>query len=82
MSTIRFYKLTAGERAKIEAFTATQKDVLLIICDHGEGRVGINADAVESVTFKKYFTELGDFLEPSRIVIIDLDDLDLENRLF
>jgi hypothetical protein len=69
---MRFYKLSAEERAKIEAFNATQKNTLLIICDHGEGNVGIDADAVESPAFKDYFAELGNLLEPSRLVNIDL----------
>ena len=73
--SMRFYKLTVGERATIEAYNATQEGTLLIICDHGEGRIGIEADALESLPFQGYFAELGDFLEPTRIVTIDEDDL-------
>jgi len=73
---MRFYKLTVEERAKIEAFNETQKNTLLIICDHGEGRVGIEADDVESLTFQKHFAELGNLLEPSRIIEIDISILE------
>jgi len=78
MSTIRFYKLTAEERAKIEAFNETQEGTLLIVCDHDEGRIGIDADDVETLAFKDYFAELGNSLEPSRIIIIDEGTLKLE----
>ena len=72
---MRFYKLTVDERAKIEAFNETQKNTLLIVCDHGEGRIGIEADDVESLPFKDFFAELGNFLEPSRIITIDEAEL-------
>ncbi|MHA2047766.1 MAG: hypothetical protein ACW99G_23535 [Candidatus Thorarchaeota archaeon] len=73
---MRFYKLSAAERAKIEAFNANQKDNLLIICDHGEGRIGIEADDIESLKYDSYFKELGEFLEPTRIVTIDKGTLE------
>lgn len=73
---MRFYKLTADERAKIEAFNATQKNILLIVCDHGEERIGIEADAVESLPFQKFFIELGNLLEPTRIITIDEKELE------
>jgi hypothetical protein len=73
---MRFYKLTPEERAKIEAFNATQKNTLLIICDHGEGRIGIEADDIESPTFKDFFAELGNLLESARIINIDKTTLE------
>ena len=73
---MRFYKLTVEECAKIEAFNETQKDTLLIICDHGEGRIGIEADAVESLPFQKFFTELGNQLKQEQIVEITKEELD------
>jgi hypothetical protein len=72
---MRFYKLTVEERAKIEAFNETQKNTLLIVCDHGDGLIGIEADSVESLPFKDFFAELGNFLEPTRIVNIDKEEL-------
>ncbi|MHA2086366.1 MAG: hypothetical protein ACXABD_21690 [Candidatus Thorarchaeota archaeon] len=74
---MRFYKLSAAERTKIEELHKTEKDVLLIICDHGNGNIGIEADDVESLPFQKYFSELGNALEPSRIVTIDKGTLEV-----
>jgi hypothetical protein len=73
---MRFYKLTAEEQTIIKAFTATQKNILIVICDHGGGLVGINADDIESLTFQDYFDELGNSLEVSQIVTIDIADLE------
>ena len=75
---MRFYKLSAAERIKIEELHKTEKDTLLIICDHGEGRIGIEADGVESPTYREFFAELGDFLEPTRIITVDLEDLKIK----
>jgi hypothetical protein len=69
---MRFYKLSVEERAKIEAFNETQEGTLLIVCDHGEGRVGIEADDIESPIYKDFFAELGNLLEPTRIINIDI----------
>ena len=72
---MRFYKLSAAERIKIEEFNKGQKDTLLIICDHGEGRIGIEADDIESLKYQSYFAEMGNALEPSRVITIDEEDL-------
>ena len=78
---MRFYKLSAAERVKIEEFNKGRKDILLIICDHGEGRIGVEADDVESLKYQGYFNELGNSLEPSRIIIIDEEELKIKIQM-
>ena len=69
---MRFYKLTAEQRAKIEALNEKREGTLLIVCDHGNGNIGVDADAFEHSNFSMYFAELGGAFDFEKVVNLQL----------
>jgi len=70
------YKLTAEERAAIEALSASLANVLLIVCDLG-GEVGCVVTYADLISeqYADYRALLSETLDPERIVDVDVDTL-------
>jgi len=68
------YKPTAEEMDRIRALNESRKNVLLIICDYGDGLVGVDADDIDLPEFSDYKAEVelvDDKVRPERVVIYD-----------
>jgi hypothetical protein len=76
MAIINFYKPTPQELIDIQALNESRENVLLIICDHGNGHIGVDADALDHPDFAAYKAEcdlVGGELKPELVVILDID---------
>lgn len=78
---MRFYILSASERLKIEEFNKGRKNTLLVICDHGEGYVGVDGDDFESPEFQEWLTDLKTALEPTRMKTLSKEDLESTGKV-
>jgi len=69
------YKPTAEELVQIRALNESRTDVLLIICDHGDGIVGVDADDIdllpEFAVYKDKVEKVDGHIRPERVVEID-----------
>lgn len=67
---MKLYPLVQGE---VEAVQAVQSpcNVLLVVCNVG-GRVGVDADALQSPEFAPYLTAIN--FDPTRVVEVDLEE--------
>ena len=66
---MKLYQLIPAEIEKVETLHKSRKNVLLIICDHGEGYIGIDADALESPEFEEYSILLSDTFDDKRVFV-------------
>jgi hypothetical protein len=67
---MRVYQLNEHEQKLIEALNKNRSNVLMIICDHGDGPV-LEMDALESDEFAPYMNALVHQMDPARIVEIE-----------
>ena len=71
---MKLYKLTPEQCDAINAFNETQKNTLLIVCDHGDGDIGVDADALKSnPKFAEWLTKLGEAYDVGKEKIVELD---------
>jgi len=76
---MRIYRLTAGQRAAIEAWNESRKNTLLIVCDHGDGNLGVDADALkDNPAFASYLTKLGEAYNASKVVVLTISEARME----
>ena len=61
------YKLIQEEWEAIDAVNSAHKNVLMVVCDHGDGAV-IDCEDIERPIFIEYRRLLGETLDPDRII--------------
>jgi len=71
---MNLYKLTAGQCAAFEAHNESRQGTLLIVCDHADGHLGVDADALQSGPFSSYLPHLGEAYDPGQVVVINFAD--------
>jgi len=70
---MQFYKLTAEQRAKLEALNEMRTGTLLIICDHGDGNIGVEVDHIKDPKFSAYLNEIGGSVDNGKVTTISFD---------
>jgi hypothetical protein len=69
---MNLYKLTPKQCDEINAFNETQTNTLLIVCDYGGGRMGVDADALQHSKFAHYLPELDHVFDAGNIEVVDV----------
>jgi hypothetical protein len=72
--TLRVYQLNDHEVKLIEALNKNRKNVLMIICEHGQSGPVLGMDDLESPTFAPYMNALTAQMDPARIVEIEIEE--------
>jgi hypothetical protein len=55
---IRIYQPDADELLEIRTLNESRENVLLIICDYGEGVIGVDADDIDLPEFSVYLEKI------------------------
>lgn len=70
--TLRVYQLNDHEVKLIEALNKNRKNVLMIVCEHGNSGPVLEMDDLERVEFAPYMNALQAQMDPARIVEIEI----------
>lgn len=68
------YQPTAEELVEIQALNESREDVLLIICDYGDGIIGVGVDALNQPEFADYKAKcdlVDGEVRAERVVLVD-----------
>ena len=59
----------------MEAWNESRQNTLLIVCDHEDGHLGVDADALrDNPDFSSYLTYLGEAFDEGQVVTINFTD--------
>lgn len=70
---MRLYKLNAGQLTAIAALNSSRENTLLIICDHDNGNIGVDADALQAVEFIPYLAVISGGFDEGQVATLQLD---------
>ena len=70
---MRLYKLDPAQLIAIQELNESRENTLLIICDHDDGDIGIDADALKDIEFLPYLLLIAGGFDEGRVSTIELD---------